>query len=892
MNQISFNMRILLFSILSLIVSLNVAAQKPNLKTGNVIVVFKTHFDIGYTDLAGSVVNKFKTSMIEGALKVIDKTGSLPEDQHFTWTLPAWPMQQILSGSSPEMKARIEEALKNKYLAVHALPFTIETEASDLETLARAFQSSSDISAEYGLKLPRDSKMTDVPEHSWILPTILANAGVRFLHLGCNAASQSPEVPDLFWWEGPDSSRVLTMYSWKYYGTDVVPPEGWPYKTWIAIIHTNDNQGAPEPEVVRQTIDEIKRLNPNARVTQGRMSDFYDLVMKETAEIPVIRKDMPDTWIHGYMSMPEEMKISRAMKKEIFTLDILNSELNLWKSEKNDISDLIKKAVENCLLFDEHTFGLAMSHGHSGYWCYGDQFKTLKTENIYDPIEFSWKEKALRVTDAERVIQPELNDKIRELANSVNVREAHITVYNPLPWKRDGLVNLQIQSGNLKNATALKDIITGDITDLTNQGNVIRFIAKDVPAMGYKSYIPVAGKVISNSDSRLTSKDDIMENAYFKVTIDRLKGGISSIIDKRSGLEMVKPGSEYVFGGYVYEKFSKENTESYAKDYIKGGWEWAPAELGRPNLSDEKYRQVHPEPYKVDYVADKIKVSAILHFRSDGSNPHDYTLIYSLYNNLPFVEVQWGITGKSPEPWPEAGWISFPFNVDNPVFSLGRLGSIVDPARDFIRNSNMDYCFVNSGITVTGSDKKGFGISSPDVPGVSLDRPGLWKFTRNFVPTKPNVFYNLYNNQWSTNFTEWIEGSWSAKFYIWAVDSYNGEKSVITPSEEFRVPLLAAFSDKGNSSIPVSAKGIELSMKGVLVTAFGKNPYGDGLILRLWEQAGNSGTCTVSLPDGLEGKIVIPVNLRGEVTGSPFEIKDNSISVDIKGYKPYSFMIL
>ena len=92
--------------------------------------------------------------------------------------------------------------------------------------------------------------------------------------------------------------------------------------------------------------------------------------------------------------------------------------------------------------------------------------------------------------------------------------------------------------------------------------------------------------------------------------------------------------------------------------------------------------------------------------------------------------------------------------------------------------------------------------------------------------------------------------------------------------------------------MPVYAKGIELSMKGVLVTAFGKNPYGDGLILRLWEQAGNSGKCTISLPEGLEGKVVIPVNLRGEVTGSPFQISDNKISLEITAYKPYSFVVM
>ncbi len=877
---------------LILVMGVPAFSQKPNLKTENVIVVFKTHFDIGYTDLAGSVVNKYQTSMIEGALKVIDKTRTLPGDQHFTWTLPAWPMQQILAGSTPEIRIRVVEALKSKYLAVHALPFTIEMEASDLETLARSFQASSDISKEFELGLPRDAKMTDVPEHSWILPTILANAGVRFLHLGCNAASQSPEVPDLFWWEGPDSSRVLTMYSWKYYGTDVVPPEGWPYKTWIAIIHTNDNTGAPEPEVVQQTIDEIKRLNPNAKVTQGRMSDFYDLVIRENTVIPVIRKDMPDTWIHGYMSMPEEVKISRAVKKEIFTLDMLNSELNMWKSEKSDLTPMIKKAVENTLLFDEHTFGLAMSHGHSGYWCYGDQFKTLKTENIFDPIEFSWKEKSLRIIDAERVIIPELNDKLKELGNSININEAHITVYNPLPWKRDGLVVLQTHSGSLKNANALKDLATGEIIETTNQGNVIRFIAGEVPAMGYKSYIPVEVKTKVNSGLELKKDQNVIENEFFKITIDREKGGLGSVIDKKSGLEMVKPGGEYVFGGYVYEHFSKANTESYAKDYIKGGWDWAPAELGKPNLSDDKYKQVHPRPYSLEYQIDNIKVSAIMQFRKDENNPHDYTMIYSLYRNQPYIEIHWGITGKSPEPWPEGGWISFPFNVENPMFRLGRLGSIVDPSKDYIKNSNLDYCFVNSGIAVTGSGNKGFGISSPDVPAVSLDRPGLWKFSRNFIPSKSNIFYNLYNNQWSTNFTEWIEGSWSAKFYLWSVDSYDSEKSLITPSEEFRVPFLAVFSNEKSGPLPFSARGIELSMKGVLVTAFGRNPNGNGLILRLWEQSGKSGKCKVSLPEGLEGKIVIPVNLRGETTGTPFEIKNNSITVDVKAYKPYSFMIL
>ena len=109
---------------------------------------------------------------------------------------------------------------------VHALPFTTHTELLEPEDLVRGLGFSSRLSREAGLPLPRDAKMTDVPCHSWIMPTLLRHAGVDFLHLGCNAASSSPRVPRLFWWEGPDGSRLLTMYTAESYGTGLVPPAG------------------------------------------------------------------------------------------------------------------------------------------------------------------------------------------------------------------------------------------------------------------------------------------------------------------------------------------------------------------------------------------------------------------------------------------------------------------------------------------------------------------------------------------------------------------------------------------------------------------------------------------------------------------------------------------
>jgi hypothetical protein len=107
----------------------------------------------------------------------------------------------------------VEEAYRDGRIVTHALPFTTHTESLEIEDLVRGMGFSSRLSRSAGIALPRDAKMTDVPSHSWIIPTMLKHAGVEFFHIGCNEGVASPDLPRLFWWEGPDGSRVLTMYS-------------------------------------------------------------------------------------------------------------------------------------------------------------------------------------------------------------------------------------------------------------------------------------------------------------------------------------------------------------------------------------------------------------------------------------------------------------------------------------------------------------------------------------------------------------------------------------------------------------------------------------------------------------------------------------------------------
>lgn len=857
----------------------------------DIIIVFKMHFDIGYTDLAESVLQKYTTSMIDETLRSVEETNKLPKEEQFVWTLPGWPMKYIMENTSDVYGAKIENALKNGRLRVHALPFTFETESSDLETLVRGMSYSSQLNRKYGQPLVRGAKLTDVPSHSWVLPTLLSQAGVKILHIGCNPGSASPDIPTLFWWEGPDGSRVLTFNWAEYYGSGVLPPATWPYKTWLAMIHTHENTGAPTPEDVAAVLKEAREKAPDARVRIGQLEDFYDILMKENPSLPVVRGDMPDTWIHGYMSLPKEVKINKAMQRTIYNAETLNTLLKQWNITPEPVKPYVEKAIEQSLLFDEHTFGLAMSHGHQEFWKYGDDFTINRAQGVYDLAETSWYEKGNRAHRAQQYIIPSLRKDLKNLAQNIDLKGRKVVVYNALPWKRSGPVSfyMGVYQKDFQ-VYGLKDESTGNTIPAHNDSNHLSFFAEDIPSLGYKTYTLVTTPVSENNrTSYIDESKSVLENKYFKVEINKKNGALLSVWDKLQQKEMVDKKSEYGFGEYIHEKFGKEEIDRYNASYVKPGHHgWADQEMGRPENPELKYEMIKGRLNRIKYSQTAHSVSATAFCQTGAGD--DYILTYTLDDSSPYLEVCWGIRNKPAESQPEGGWLAFPFNLTDPSFRLGRTGGVVNPATDFIKNTNHDYFFLNTGLAIVNKEGSGFGLNTPNAPAVSLDRPGLYRFSGEFIPCKPNVFVNLFNNQWGTNFAEWIEGGLSAKVYLWSVDKYSNEASLITPTEETRVPLMATYTDGGNGQLPVSAEGITLSKKGVLVTAFGPNTDGEGDLLRLWEQSGEKGMCVVTLP-GKSYRSAQLCNLRGEPIGEPLPVKSGKIEVELGAYAPASFIL-
>jgi len=871
-------------------------AKAAGLET--VIIVYKTHFDIGYTTLAREVIHEYRTDMVDRVLDAIRTNRQRPKDEQFVWTLSGWPMKQMLwEGQSPERREAIEGALREGNLAVHAFPFTTHTETAEPEDLVRGLNISSTLCRRYGLPLSTGAKMTDVPGQSWILPTLFAHAGIKFYHMGGPLVNRTFGLPPMFWWEGPDGSRLLTLYR-NDYGTPALPPEGWPYRTWIYISMTGDNQGPPDPGTVTRDIAFYRSRGISAKV--GRLDDFAERILAEDLTgLPVVRSDITDPWIHGTLSMPEACKLAHGIRPLIGALDALTTLERCWGIPRPGIVDPISRAYEESLLFSEHTWGLANQHYVKQP--YGEAWDELWARGLpsqYGLMEASWREKAGHVHEVERLVAGPYADAVLALADAVAVPGGRIVVHNPLAWQRDGEVTLNVF--HLPHGVSLKPIDGGPPIPISHEGpavedpyRVIRFIAKGIPPMGYRTYA-VSSDEPPPAALAADEKTGIIESPHFRAAVDAQRGRISSLIDKRSGRELVDAAAPHGFGQYLHERFGHEEIAEWTANSLYPQYEAHKMIFSAYDLpKDSVYSSSAPRDMKLSVRRTPIDVSATLTGSIPGPGPEQRVYIrLTLPAALPAADLEIGWQ-KQPDSWPEAGWICLPFKCANPRFRLGRLGADMDPVKDLtVDHANYHLSWIHTGAAVYDGDTgAGVAVCPRDSPLVSLGEPGEYKFDRRYEPKLPYIYVNLYNNHWRTNFAGWIGDGrrMVSRVRIWAFDRFDPESALYSPSMEARVPLAAARSTARPGKLPPMQAGISLSRKGVAITAFGPNPDGPGTVLRLWEQGGRSGRLVVTLPGRFE--TAEPINLRGERLGPSIPIRKGELQLDLGAYAPASFLL-
>lgn len=304
-------------------------------------LVFKTHLDIGFTDHAARVRRQYHEQFIPQAIATGEHFfAENPEAPAFIWTTGAWLIWDHLNSQDTGRVKRLEQAIARGLITWHALPYTTHTELMSPALFRAGLSYAQELDRRFGRQTSA-AKMTDVPGHTLGMVPLLAEAGVKFLHLGVNTASPVPEVPPIFRWRAPDGSEVVVMYQASYGATDF--PAG--DDVGLSFAHTNDNIG---PQSVGQTVEALRALhhaNPGARIVASTLDRFGDIMWARREAFPVVEQEIGDSWIHGAGTDPHKLARFRALQR-------------LYDSWEGELTAPRRAFGRGLAMVAEHTWGV------------------------------------------------------------------------------------------------------------------------------------------------------------------------------------------------------------------------------------------------------------------------------------------------------------------------------------------------------------------------------------------------------------------------------------------------------------------------------------------------------------------------------------------------------
>lgn len=736
-----------------------------------IVLVFKTHFDIGFTDLSTRVIDNYANSMLKEVIATCKATQLMGKLQ-YVWTMPAWPLKIISERCGADLKSELDLLIARGQIVWHALPYTSHTDFCSAEEYIEGLRFGRELSNTYQKPYTISAKMTDVPGHGIMLPAILSGAGVKFLHLGCNEFANPPKLPFLFHWQSVSGGRVLTMYSKGGYGTSLLPPEDWEYPVWMALMQTQDNCGPQSVEVIESLVKRIQKKYPEAEIVCGTMDDFYnDLTKCDLKDLPTITKDLADTWIHGIGSYPAEVGIIREEREKSKRLQAIVAKQYLEGSEQNmdQATEILNRYYEEVSLFEEHTWGADVKTwlGKDRVYHKKGFLKEKNTKN-YQFMEASWQEQRDRVYRSDLAIQ-ELKLLVESESNAVS------SMFNPNSCEFTGWVTLKDLNQDF---TDCGIEMNNEILPITKiDGEWACFVKKipsfiTIPFRIVDTYSPRGNLAIKRMDNFFT-----IENHRYAMRFSEITGDIVQLYDKKMNAVLLKQYNQKSIFSYQYDRYGISEITTYLKDYAYRFSTWGVQDYGR-----EAYPECEHKTYNPTYQSFSIENDTVIFQYANTESVEKYgdaeqiTIEVTLPPSGDELYVNLRLKNKKETPFIESGSFLIPLAESSPRYLVNKANVVLNPATDIQEDANhVFYCLENY-ISARGL-QNGICVISKDSPLVSLGDTGIYKYLKEYkTPAEPVMYFNLFNNMWGTNFPQWIGGDLCYRYVLFG---YSKEQEVL-----------------------------------------------------------------------------------------------------------------
>jgi alpha-mannosidase len=673
---------------------------------------------------------------IDYALDYCDLTDNLPEDARFRWTCEtSWAVREYLRVRPGAQVARLKQRVREGRIEISCLLLNMSEIATE-NSLAALVRPVRAITDEFGIPV-RTAMQDDVNGAGCCLADYLDGMGIRYLNMGINKTrSLLPfDKPTCFWWESPSGKRVLAYRSDHYMTANfwgVEKSEAEPIKPHVvSYLNSLEERSYPFDRVGVQfsgyftdnsppstaACNLVKIWNEKYAWPHMRLStaqEFLAWVEKERGDkLAVHRQIWPDWWTDGFGSAARE---TAAVRETETAMDVNYRLLAMARLLGAPIhapaSQRVAAILDDLLFYEEHTFGAA--------------------ESISDPLaenaQIQWGEKSSYAWTAVKD-SALLREEAFGLVQSFLPRAEVLTlaVFNTLNWPRSGMVRVFIDHQILPSEREFRILdgaqpVLAQEMERRTEGTYWALWVEDIP--------PLACKIlrIETTDNKRAkpapAKDNTsLENAFYKLTLDSVKGSIQSLRDKETGAELVDQAANWGFGQCVYETMPV-NREMKPEVFKRAAW-----------------HNVKLIPSASGPIWQSLRLSADLDGCATNNGAQEEIRLYDTEKR---IELHFDIR-KLPVPTPESVYVTLPFqSPDGKVLYEGQ-GGLVRPGETQIPGSSSDWQTIQSFLSVRNAIGQ-IIIGSEQAPLVQLGDFNLGKWMPITRIAKPHVYSWVMNN--------------------------------------------------------------------------------------------------------------------------------------------------
>lgn len=443
-------------------------------------------------------------------------------DYHFSCSQPQ--QYAYVKQDYPEVYDRIKKAVKaGRWEPVGAMWVESDCNVASGESLVRHFL--------YGLRFfEREFGqhtnvvwLPDVFGYSAAFPQIVRKAGMKYfmtIKIYWNQVNKPPY--QTFEWEGIDGSTLLTHFSPLGDYNAVMTPEQI-RRTWneykqkhlndsaLYIYGYGDGGGGP----TRQMLETAERMKDFPGLPQVKLTTneaFFEDLEKQVAGKRNLPRWVGELYLEyhrgTYTSQARNKRWNRRSEIGLQTAEQVSS-LAMLLARSPYPQNEINKSWELILLNQFHDI--------------------IPGSSIHQVYEDSARDYEVILEHAREATQIGLD------AVAAQVREGagDVVVYNPLSWSRSDVAEVP-RYLNLPGQHVID--MDGEEKTLIHLGSL--------PPLGYDTLqaegLPLMGD--AHGDSGLIVTPDTLENQFFRLTLDKNRE-ISSLIDKRTGREVIDPSS-------------------------------------------------------------------------------------------------------------------------------------------------------------------------------------------------------------------------------------------------------------------------------------------------------------------------------------------------------------